>query len=604
MLLTLLLGVFRMIVLPVEFQDRQFTTTPEQQAALVQQAEDFFNRQFNSANGQPGTVSLYSYNNQTGSSQNNNKNQSGGRSNTTRTNSNGSYINVVSQASSRHTTNTKGSTASKGEAEGMSFEFELGPGVTLGHPMAYYGANYSDRKDIRIQDAVREACNKLKDEIDFAAYDNDGDGAVDNVFLLVAGPGEQESGDENDIWPQCNRLSANGGVLTIKGKRIDAFAVSPEGAAGIFCHEFGHVLGMPDFYDTDGAGSGGTTPGLWRTSLMDEGCRQANIPDFGAPEFELIGLGTCDPLLPGHYELAQLPEGRRYLKAPTDKEDECFLFAAGPEGLYVYHLDKSDNPAGGGLTARDRWERGGVNDAPEHPCLRLLPADPEGEGARLAFPQAGFDSFGSDTPSAFRSWSGRASGLALTGIQRLPGGGVAFDVVEPLRLTDVSVWQDAAVVRWQLDPALEGVQGYTVSWTDGEQEWAMELGPEAQSGTLEGLQPQTGYRFTVQVRTSERDRYSVGGSFVTKVYRGGTYPYIYLNNVPRGSDGSFPPGSKIPLRVFNATDVQEVRWTLNGLTIRPEADGNYTLRRSGTLKAEIVHTDGTTEVIIKEINVL
>ena len=554
MLLTLLLGVFRMIVLPVEFQDREFTTTPEQQAALVQQAEDYFNRQFNAAGGQPVT--------------------------------------------SKNKINTKAG------AEGTTFVFELGPAVTLGHPMAYYGANYSDRRDIRIQDAVREACNKFKDEIDFAAYDNNGDGAVDNVFLLTAGPGEQAAGDENAIWPQQNRLSANGGVLTIKGKRIDAFAVSPEDAPGIFCHEFGHVLGLPDFYDTDGAGSGGTTPGLWATSPMDDGCRLAVLPDFGAPEFELLGLGTCDPLLPGHSELSPLPEGRRYLKAPTDKEDECFLFAAGPEGLYFYHLDKSDNPAGGGLTARDRWELGGVHDAPEHPCLRLLPADPEGEGARLAFPQAGFDSFGSDTPSAFRSWSGRASGLALTGIQRLPGGGVAFDVVEPLRLTDVSVWQDAAVVRWQLNPALEGVQGYTVSWTDGEEEWALELGPEAQSGTLEGLQPQTGYRFPVLVRTSELGRYSVGGSFVTKVYRGGTYPYIYLNNVPRGSDGSFPPGSKIPLRVFNATDVQEVRWTLNGRPVQPEADGNFTLTRSGTLRAEILHTDGSTEVIIKEINVL
>ncbi len=108
----------------------------------------------------------------------------------------------------------------------------------------------------------------------------------------------------------------------------------------------------------------------------------------------------------------------------------------------------------------------------------------------------------------------------------------------------------------------------------------------------------------MQVRTSERDRYSVGGSFVTKVYRGGTYPYIYLNNVPRSSDGSFPPGSKIPLRVFNATEVQEVRWSLNGHPIQPEADGNFTLTRSGTLKAEIIHTDGSTETIIKEINVL
>ena len=543
MYLTLLLTVFRMVVLPVEFQDRQFATSREEQEALVQRAQDYFNRQF--------------------------------------------------------------------DGEELSFEFVLGPGVTLAHGLAYYGANYSDRKDIRIQDAVREACNKLKDEIDFASFDNDGDGAVDNVFLLTAGPGEQDGGDENDIWPQQGRLSATGSVLSIKGKRIDSFAASSEMSAGIFCHEFGHVLGLVDFYDTDGAGSGGQTPGLWRTSLMDDGCRLPEIPDFGAPEFDMLGLGTCDPLLPGHYELAPLPGGRRYLKAPTDREGEWFLFGCGPGGLYVYHLDRSDNAAGYSqrhdteLSARERWEHGAVNDAPEHPCLRLLPADPDAsDAARVAFPQAGFDSFGSDTPSAFRSWSGRASGLALTDIRLLPDGGVAFEVVEPLRLSDISVYQDAAVVRWELDPALAGVLGYEVSWTDGEETFSQELGASARSCTLEGLRPQTGYRFSVQVRTSERDRYSVGGSFVTKVYRGGTYPYIYLNNVPRSSDGSFPPGSKIPLRVFNATDVQEVHWTLNGRPIRPEADGNFTLTRSGTLRAEIIHTDGTTETIIKEINVL
>ena len=433
---------------------------------------------------------------------------------------------------------------------------------------------------------------------------------MDNVFLLTAGPGEQDSGDENDIWPLQSRLSTYSISLTVKGKRIDSFAVSPELSAGVFCHEFGHVLGLVDFYDTDGAGSGGQTPGLWGTSLMDEGCRRPALPDFGAPEFEGLGLGTCDPLAPGHYELAPLPEGRRYLLAPTDREGECFLFAAGPGGLYVYHLDRSDNPAGysqrhdAELTARERWERGAVNDTPEHPCLRLLPADPEGEGARIPFPQAGFDSFGSDTPSAFRSWSGRASGLALTDIRLLSDRSVAFEVVEPLRLKDISVWQDAAVVRWDVDPALAGVLGYEVSWSDGEESWSQELDAGAKSCTLEGLKPQTGYSFSVQVRTSERDRYSVGGSFTTKVYHAGTYPYIYLSNVPRGSDGSFPPGSKIPLRVFNATEVQEVRWTLNGRTIHPEADGNYTLTRSGTLRAEIIHTDGTSEVLLKEINVL
>jgi len=541
MLLTLLLTVFRMIVLPVEFQDRQFTAGREEQQAMVRQAQDYFNRQY-------------------------------------------------------------------GDPE--AFSFELAPAVRLSHSLSYYGANYSDRKDIRIQEAVREACNSLKDEIDFPAYDNDGDGAVDVVFLLTAGPGEQEGGDENALWPQQGWLSANGGSLTLKGKRIDAFAASPEGVPGIFCHEFAHILGLPDFYDTDGAGSGGQTPGLWGTSLMDEGCRQAVLPDFGAAEFEILGLGTCDPLATGHYELAPLPEGRRYLKATTDKEGECFLFGCGPGGLYVYHLDRSENPAGYSphhdavVSARQRWDSGTVNDAPEHPCLRLLPADPEAEGARLPFPQPDFDSFGSDTPSPFRSWSGRASGLALTGIQLLPDGSVSFDVVEPLRLTDISVYQDAAVVRWQQASALGEVLGYELRWSDGTESFSRELGADARSCTLEGLKPQTNYSFSVLVRTSEHDRYSVGGHFVTKLYREGTYPYIYLSNVPRGTDGSFPPDSKIPLRVFNATDVLEVRWTLNGATIEPGADGYYTLTRSGTLKAEILHTDGTSEVIIKQINVL
>ena len=90
---------------------------------------------------------------------------------------------------------------------------------------------------------------------------------------------------------------------------------------------------------------------------------------------------------------------------------------------------------------------------------------------------------------------------------------------------------------------------------------------------------------------------------MTKAYREGTFPYIYLSNTQRNLDGSFPVGSKLPLRVFNATEVEEVRWSMDGRTIKPEADGNYTLRRSGLLAAQILHTDGTTETIYKEITV-
>lgn len=536
-----LLTVFRMVVLPVQFQDRELGTTREQQQVLVLQAQEYFNRQF------AGT--------------------------------------------------------------GKTFVFELAQPVTLAHPVAWYGTNYPDRKDIRLQDAVREACLLANDQVDFSVTDNDGDGQVDNVFLLYAGPGEHASGEESDIYPQQGRMAPDGPALLLDGKGVGSFAVAPEGEPGVWCHEFGHILGLPDFYDTDGAESGGDCPGLWGTSLMDDGCRTSGIPDFGVLEYHLLGMGTAETLKEGSYVLGPLATTRRYLKAGTDQEDEFFLFEARDSKLYIYHIDLSDNPAGYSarqekdLTARERWASGEINNNPAHPCARLVAADPEAtDAAGVPFPNGAATSFGSDTPAAFRAWSGAASGLALTGIRPAADGSVAFEVIRPVTVDGLVVYQDAALVRWSVSPTLS-VLSYEVSWTDGTRTGSAELPGSAVSYTVEGLQPMTEYTFNVQARCAGSERYSAGGRFVTKVLRKGTFPYIYLGGVTRNLDGSFPAGSKIPLRVFNASDVQEVQWTLDGKPIQTDANGWYTLRRSGTLVARILYLDGTSETLLKEISV-
>ena len=526
-----LLTVFRMVVLPVQFEDRELATSRAQQEKLVRQMQDYFDRQF--------------------------------------------------------------------AVSGTTFRFELAPTVTLGHPAGWYGANYPDRKDIRLADAVREACQQVNDRVDFSTFDGDGDGMVDGVFLLFAGPGEHASGVESDIYPQQGRISADGSALAIDSRTVDRFAAAPEGEPGVGCHEIGHLLGLPDLYDTDGAESGGECAGLDGTSIMDLGCRQADFPGFGAVEYHLLGLGRSETLKTGSYVLTPLAMGQRYLRAETDRKDEYFLFEARKGELFIYHIDRSANPAGYSsrqkkdLKASERWELGEVNNNPEHPCARLVRL-PGADGA---------DSFGSDTPAAFRAWSGAASGLALTGIRPAADGAVAFDVIRPITLADLVVYQDAALLRWTPDPALTDIQSWEISWSDGVSQGSATLPADTRSYTLEGLLPRTEYTFCVRARCAATGLHSTGGRFTTKILRKGTYPYIYLGDATRNVDGSFPAGSKLPLRVFNATDVAEVHWTLDGAPVGPDADGFFAVRRSGVLRAKILYTDGTSETLLKEINV-
>ena len=143
--------------------------------------------------------------------------------------------------------------------------------------MAYYGANDADGWDVKPDVLVREALSKADPNVNFADYDNDNNGVVDGVYVIYAGYGEEVVGvDENAIWAHAGTISP----VSYDGKIINSYSCSSEFRSnsgtnitriGVICHEFGHVIGAPDFYDTDYEENGGEYDGTGKWDLMSDG---------------------------------------------------------------------------------------------------------------------------------------------------------------------------------------------------------------------------------------------------------------------------------------------------------------------------------------------
>ncbi|MBA4600957.1 immune inhibitor A domain-containing protein [Thermoactinomyces mirandus] len=172
------------------------------------------------------------------------------------------------------------------------------PWIPAKNEAKYYGqhVDYGDYelKDARPQELVRETLAAVGKQIAGEEknydkrdpYDHDGDGDVmepdgllDNLFVVHSGEGEEAGGGdlaEDAIW--SHRSVVGPEPVPIPGTSLKAFdyIIQPEdGAAGVFTHEYGHNLGLPDEYDTGYTGTGSPVE-AW--SLMSYGSWTGNIP--------------------------------------------------------------------------------------------------------------------------------------------------------------------------------------------------------------------------------------------------------------------------------------------------------------------------------------
>ena len=283
--------------------------------------------------------------------------------------------------------------------------FDVYGPVKMDTTYAYYGQNDWQGNDRRPEEAVIQGCQKLDDQIDFTRYDNDGDGTVDLVFMYYAGQGEADGGPATTIWPHQYEISSAGKHRELDGKVIDSYACTNEVngwdgkmcGIGTACHEFGHAMGLPDFYDTDYS-TNGHAAGLFFFSTMDSGAYNNNgrtPPYFNIEERVLLGWLDWDEVVrefpkSGIYTIPSVDENVAYM-TPTDKDGEYFMYECrgsngwdaglAAHGMVVYHVDKSDRTiklAYGSSTAADLWanweENNSINENGSHPCFYVVPA--------------------------------------------------------------------------------------------------------------------------------------------------------------------------------------------------------------------------------------
>ena len=268
-------------------------------------------------------------------------------------------------------------------------DFDVRGPFTTKENRAYYGKDVNNN-DQHADSLVIEGCLALDGEVDFNDYDWDGDGIVDQIIVIYAGNGQNDSSAKDrdeTIWPHQWALSQYKPWKAHKqnGVIIDTYCVINDeirGASdgfGTVAHEFSHCLGLPDFYQTSGSAHSKDNFGTY--DLMHKGCYNG---DSWCPAnytaFEKYSLGWYKPLpLTEAITISGLKPmsdgGEAYCIDNDGNTNEFYLLENRTksgwdthipgEGLIITHYDYDANA----------WYNNSVNNTANHQRAVIVPAN-------------------------------------------------------------------------------------------------------------------------------------------------------------------------------------------------------------------------------------
>ncbi len=339
-----------------------------------------------------------------------------------------------------------------------------GPFV-LPNNMAYYGGNDSSGSDRDVPRMIADVCAMADATVDFRQYAEGG--YITRIFVYFAGHNEAEGASANTVWPHrwvvypgynCDADTP----VVFDGVRLSDYACSSElrgwsgnqmAHIGTFCHEYGHCIGLADYYNTS---YGGGTVNLGSLSLMCGGNYNnegATPPELGV--YERYFLGWLEPKeLPasGQVTLEPMATESAYI-LHTDTYNEYFMFEnrdmtskwnryissnAPNGGLLIYHVDHSNNTIpGSGYTAAQAWDANVVNSFANHECYKVVRASktPSSNNGQWFFPGRAnsYTTLTDSSNTEFLQWSGQSLGYTLSNISYATSTkNVTFNVDTPI----------------------------------------------------------------------------------------------------------------------------------------------------------------------------